>query len=90
MNKTFFSQDFVFSERLKTAGVKLWIDPNITIGHWGNTEHSGNLDTHLKTLRHTQDAAKKVSDTLKMSPDESRAYSMVAQMAQEIEQRNAA
>ena len=90
LNNELFSQDFAFSERLKNIGVKLWIDPNITIGHWGNTEYLGNLDTHLKTLRHTQDAAKQVSDTLKLSPDESKAYAMVAQMAQEIEQRNAA
>lgn len=51
---TFFSQDFLFSERLKKIGIQLWCDPNITIGHFGNTEYSGNLDKALRELKTVQ------------------------------------
>ena len=90
----FFSQDYVFSERLKAAGCKLWIDPNITIGHWGNIEHSGNLDQHLRALKNNQDEAAKTKDmfrnALNLDEKTANAFATVSAMAKEIEQRRAA
>ena len=54
----FFSQDFNFSEDLKAIGVKLWLEPNITIGHFGLTEYIGNVDQHLRGLHAQQQAEK--------------------------------
>lgn len=58
----FFSQDFNFCERIKAAGVELWLEPNITIGHHGLTEYIGNLDQelrgeHAKQQAHAQEQA---------------------------------
>jgi hypothetical protein len=49
-----FSQDFTFSEDMKAIGVPLWIEPNVTIGHFGLVEHVGNLDRHLRQLKEDQ------------------------------------
>lgn len=49
-----FSQDFGFSEDLKAIGVKLWVEPNITIGHFGLTEHVGNLEASLRENKRQQ------------------------------------
>jgi hypothetical protein len=87
---TFFSQDFVFSERLKTAGVELWLDPNITIGHWGRIKYEGNLHEHLVALHQTQAEAARVSNALGFDHKEAAAFQQVAQMAREIEERKAA
>lgn len=73
----FFSQDFVFSERLKKLGIPLWCDPNVTIGHFGNTEYSGNLDKALRDLKESQESDEKIADAMKT----------VAGMAAEIEAR---
>lgn len=43
-----FSQDYNFSEDLKSLGVRLWLEPNITIGHFGIVEHVGNVDKSLR------------------------------------------
>ena len=55
-NHQFFSQDFNFSEDLKAIGVKLWLEPNITIGHFGLDEHIGNVDKHLREIHAKQQA----------------------------------
>ena len=80
INGEFFSQDCVFSERLKQCGCDLWIDPNITIGHWGLTNHEGNLHEYLVALKGSQD--------VKNNPE--AAFAVVAEMAKEIESRKAA
>lgn len=49
-----FSQDFSFSEDMKAIGVPLWIEPNVTIGHFGLTEYVGNLDSRLRDLKREQ------------------------------------
>lgn len=46
----FTSCDYIFSDYCKQAGVRLWVDPNITIGHFGVTEYEGNYDQYLKGL----------------------------------------
>ena len=59
-NHEFFSQDFNFSEDLRAIGVKLWLEPNITIGHFGLVEHVGNVHLHLLAEHQKQkDAAAK-------------------------------
>lgn len=50
----FFSQDINFCRDLESIGVKLWIEPNVTIGHFGLTEYLGNLDKYLKDLHAEQ------------------------------------
>lgn len=50
----FFSQDFNFSEEMKALGFELWLEPNITIGHFGLTEYIGNLDQYLRDLKAEQ------------------------------------
>lgn len=67
----FFSQDYTFSERIRAAGVKLWIDPNITIGHFGPIEHVGNLDKHLREGQKTKQAF----ETVKKMAEEIQARS---------------
>lgn len=73
----FFSQDYVFSERLKKIGLQLWCDPNVTIGHFGTTEYSGNLDKSLRELKEKQEADLKLEAAIKT----------VGAMAKEIEDR---
>lgn len=88
--REWFSQDYGMSERMKEAGVTLWIDPDVTIGHWGNTEHIGNLRTHLIQLAETQAEAKKVASQLGGGKDVEDAFATVRQMARQIEERKAA
>jgi hypothetical protein len=38
-----YGEDAYFSRRMREAGVKLWIDPNITIEHFGVKGWSGNF-----------------------------------------------
>lgn len=68
----FFSQDVNFCLDLKTLGFQLWIEPNVTIGHFGLVEHIGNLDKELQELKAQQSRtpmenieafAKKVKET---------------------------
>lgn len=88
--RTLFTQDSVLSERMREAGVKLWCDPNITIGHWGNVEFRGNLREHLISLKQHQNETAALSKTLEFNADESKAFEEVRRMAREIEERKAA
>jgi hypothetical protein len=85
-----FSQDYRFSERLKEAGCKLWLDPNVTIGHWGRIEHKGNLHEHLVALKANQDEATQTSDALGFNDKERKAFAEIHARAQEIEQERKA
>src|SRR5882672_8315762 len=40
-------EDSEFSRKMRAAGIKLWIDPNITIRHHGMHSWEGNLHEHL-------------------------------------------
>lgn len=53
-DNTFFSQDINFSLDMKELGFPLWIEPNVTIGHFGLVEHIGNLDRELRDLHADQ------------------------------------
>jgi len=43
-----FSQDFNFCEDLKALGFRLWMEPDVTIGHFGLVEHIGNWDKDMQ------------------------------------------
>lgn len=42
-----YGEDAYFSRRMRDAGIKLWIDPNITITHYGMHGWTGNLHEHI-------------------------------------------
>lgn len=42
-----YGEDAYFSRRMREAGVKLWIDPNITITHYGTHGWTGNFHEHI-------------------------------------------
>lgn len=88
--REYFSQDFAMSERMKEAGVKLWLEPNVTIGHWGNREYIGNLHEHLLGQAKTQIEARDIADKLGAGDEVAQAFATVRQMAREIEERKAA
>lgn len=53
-----YGEDAFFSRRMQEAGVKLWIDPNITITHYGMHGWTGNLhDSLLKPPEELQKIA---------------------------------
>ncbi|MFA5240545.1 MAG: hypothetical protein WC476_12680 [Phycisphaerae bacterium] len=70
----FYGMDYALSEKWTAIGLKLWIDPMIEISHWGLTEYKGNLDKYLRVKKDLQEGE--------------GAFSTVAQMAKEIEERN--
>lgn len=76
-NGEMMCQDMAFSKRWRDIGGKLWIDPNIKIGHWGMECHQGDLTADLKKTH-----APKMTST--------EAFKMVAEMAAQIEARKAA
>lgn len=43
-----YGEDAYFSRRMREAGIKLWIDPNITIQHHGMHTWSGNFHEQMK------------------------------------------
>lgn len=88
--RALFTQDTVLSERMREAGVDLWLDPNITIGHWGNREHRGNLHEHLIALNNAQEKLAQTVQLLDLNERETAAFAEVQKMAREIEERKAA
>ena len=52
-----YGEDAHFCRKLREAGVKLWIDPNITIIHYGVQGYPGNYHEHLIAEKTKQDAA---------------------------------
>jgi len=42
-----YGEDSNFSRKMREAGIKIWIDPNITIRHHGMHSWEGNLHEHL-------------------------------------------
>jgi len=51
-----YGEDAYFSRRMREIGVKLWIDPNITIEHFGVKGWSGNF--HQSILKPPEEIAK--------------------------------
>ncbi len=56
-----YGEDSYFSRRMRECGVKLWIDPNITINHHGMNTWSGNM--HESRLRAPEEI-KKIEEEL--------------------------
>jgi glycosyltransferase involved in cell wall biosynthesis len=52
-----YGEDAYFCRKLREAGIKLWIDPNITIVHYGVQGYPGNYHEHLVSEKAKQDAA---------------------------------
>jgi glycosyltransferase involved in cell wall biosynthesis len=52
-----YGEDAYFCRKLREAGIKLWIDPNITIIHYGIQGYPGNYHEHLMGEKAKQDAA---------------------------------
>jgi hypothetical protein len=52
-----YGEDAYFCRKLREAGVKLWIDPNITIVHYGVQGYPGTYHEHLMAEKVKQDAA---------------------------------
>ncbi len=77
--RQFFSQDYVFSERLKAMGYQLWCDPNMVITHFGTSWHHGNLDQFLRAAKDTQEEDSKFNEAAKV----------VAELAADIERKAA-
>lgn len=50
-----YRNDYAFSVRWTELGEKLWVLPNFEISHIGTKDWKGNLDTHLRKLKKTQD-----------------------------------
>lgn len=73
---TFHGMDFCFADRMRSAGVQLWVDPICDVSHWGVNQWKGSLDAHLRAQKANQDAGD--------------AFAIVGQMAKEIEDRNGA
>ena len=40
-------EDYIFCERAREAGLKVWLDPVLNINHSGNKEYLGSLSTYL-------------------------------------------
>lgn len=53
----FLGEDRLFCKRWAEMGGTLWIEPNVTIGHYGVKCWKGNLDQHLRNLKTEQDQA---------------------------------
>ena len=67
-----YGEDAYFCRKLREAGIKLWIDPNITIIHYGVQGYPGNYHEHLMAEKAKQDAAQSTTGsnvvTLEPSP----------------------
>jgi glycosyltransferase involved in cell wall biosynthesis len=55
-----YGEDAYFSRRMREAGVRLWIDPNITITHYGIKGWEGNFHQHI--LKSPEEIAKIVEE----------------------------
>jgi glycosyltransferase involved in cell wall biosynthesis len=52
-----YGEDAYFSRKMQEAGITLWIDPNISIIHYGVSGYEGNMHEHLMAEKIKRDAA---------------------------------
>lgn len=52
-----YGEDAYFSRKMQEAGIQLWIDPNISIIHYGVQGYPGNMHEHLIAEKVKTDAA---------------------------------
>ena len=45
----YIGEDYLFCDRARAAGFKVWIDPDINLGHFGSTEFTGNFREQVVT-----------------------------------------
>lgn len=45
----YIGEDYLFCDRARTAGFKVWMDPDINLGHFGSTEFTGNFREQVVT-----------------------------------------
>ena len=70
----FHGMDYALSDKWRSIGLRLWIDPMIQIGHWGLTEYKADLDTYLRVKKDLKDGE--------------NAFAVINKMAEEIKERN--
>jgi hypothetical protein len=58
-----YGEDAYFCRKMREAGISLWIDPNITIIHYGVTGYPGNYHEHLMSEKVKQEAAAAAEST---------------------------
>ena len=51
-----YGEDAYFSRKMQEAGIQLWIDPNISIIHYGVSGYEGNMHEHLMAEKAKTDA----------------------------------
>lgn len=51
-----YGEDAYFSRKMQEAGLKLWIDPNISIIHYGIKGYQGNMHEHLVESKKAQES----------------------------------
>lgn len=66
----FYSHDYLQSERWKDIGVDLWIDPNMTLTHYGTVGYEGNLDQYMRGTRPEQafETVRQMADAIAARP----------------------
>lgn len=75
IDHVFTGMDFCFTDSMRDCGITVWVDPMCKISHWGVSEYKGTLDAHLRLLKQTQESK--------------GAFSVIKNMAKEIESRSA-
>jgi hypothetical protein len=57
INGNFVGMDYAFSDKLRDAGVQLWVDPMVKVSHWGMNEWKADLDKELRDLKESQEVS---------------------------------
>ena len=52
----FYGEDHMFSKRLRDAGIRMFIYPDVDIIHWGYKDFAGNFDKFLKREKFAENA----------------------------------
>ncbi len=64
-----YGEDAYFSRKMQEAGITLWIDPNISIIHYGVSGYEGNMHEHLIAEKVKSDAAASKADVVELAQD---------------------
>ena len=63
-----YGEDAYFCRKMREIGIKLWIDPNITIIHYGVQGYPGNYHEHLLGEKAKADAATTGTNVVTLEP----------------------
>jgi len=61
------TEDYTFCIKCKGAGIDVWCYPNVTLGHLGGFDYSGNYFEHLVKLKNADDDRKAVTELRKLT-----------------------